>query len=101
MRCELSVILNMDCAVQKLPPAMTPRAAIAESAIRNIKQAPHICAHPPGEHSMPFSSGAYVVGTERDALFVDDDMSLVLCVCVFVKGLKKIWPIEALNSAAT
>jgi hypothetical protein len=50
---------------------------------------------------MPFSSGAYVVGTERDALFVDDDMSLVLCVCVFVKGLKKIWPIEALNSAAT
>ena len=58
----------MDCAVQKLPPAMTPREAIATSESIKARHAPHAFVQAAGEHSIPDSS-VYAAGTgvlERD-----------------------------------
>ena len=62
IRFLLSVMRYIDCAVQKVPPAMTPRAEIAVSEIINIKHPPHAFAQAPGEHSIPASSCTYVTG---------------------------------------
>jgi hypothetical protein len=67
----------IDWAVQKLPPAMTPSAAMEARDIKNMRQAPHIDAQAPGEHSMPVSPWSLATGVI--VRFVEDDMERV-CV---------------------
>lgn len=72
--CALSVRRYIACAVQKVPPAMTPSAAMVERDIKNMRHAPHIDAHAPGEHSIPVSSLSVATGVIFR--FVEDDMEL-------------------------
>ena len=67
-----SVTRYIDCAVQKLPPAITPSAAMAQSESKRARHAPHAFVQAPGEHSIPDSSVYGAAGTvlERD----DEDM---------------------------